>query len=53
MILGATRDEAGHLAGKLSFDDSGRGGPEVALEIDAALPKEFNAARQFRPSSSR
>ncbi|MBL8702750.1 MAG: hypothetical protein JNK67_30495 [Alphaproteobacteria bacterium] len=44
-VFAATRDEAGHLAGKLSFDDGGSGGPKVELEFDAALLKEFTAAR--------
>ena len=41
----ATRNEPGHLAGKLVFDSAGSGGPKVELEFDAPLLKEFTAAR--------
>lgn len=41
----ATRNEPGHLAGKLSFDSAGSGGPKVEIEFDAPLMKTFTAAR--------
>ncbi|MBM3522663.1 MAG: hypothetical protein FJX57_06875 [Alphaproteobacteria bacterium] len=44
-VYTAARNEAGHLSGKLVFDSSGSGGPKVELEFDAALLKEFTAAR--------
>jgi hypothetical protein len=44
-VFTATRNEAGHLAGRLVFDASGSGGPKVELEFDAALLKAFTAAR--------
>jgi len=41
----ASADDPKRLAGKLSFDDSGASGPKVDVEFDAALVKEFKAAR--------
>ena len=38
-------DEPKRLAGKLSFDDTPSSGPKVDVEFDAALVKEFKAAR--------
>jgi hypothetical protein len=38
-------DAAGHLAGKLSFDNTAAGGPRVDAEFDAPLLKEFTLAR--------
>ena len=43
--LRASADDPKRLAGKLSFDDSGASGPKVDVEFDAALVKEFTAAR--------
>jgi hypothetical protein len=43
--LKATVDEPKRLAGKLAFDDTASGGPKVDVEFDAALVKEFKAAR--------
>jgi hypothetical protein len=43
--LKATADEPKRLAGKLAFDDTQSGGPKVDVEFDAALVKEFKAAR--------
>ena len=43
--LRASADDPKRLAGKLSFDDSGASGPKVDVEFDAALVKEFKAAR--------
>ena len=43
--LKATADEPKRLAGKLSFDDTASSGPKVDVEFDAALVKEFKAAR--------
>lgn len=44
-VFAATRNEPTHLAGTLSFDSAGSGGPKVELRFDAALLKEFTAAR--------
>lgn len=44
-VFAATRNEPAHLAGTLTFDSAGSGGPKVALQFDAALLKEFAAAR--------
>jgi hypothetical protein len=38
-------DEPKRLAGKLAFDDTPADGPRVEVEFDAALVKEFKAAR--------
>jgi hypothetical protein len=38
-------DEPGKLAGTLSLDDTGSGGPKVEVEFDAALLKELDKAR--------
>jgi hypothetical protein len=43
--LKTSADDAKHLAGKLSFDDAGAGGPKVDVDFDAALVKEFTQAR--------
>ena len=43
--LRASADDPKRLAGKLSFDDSGASGPKVDVEFDAALVKDFKAAR--------
>ena len=43
--LKATADEPKRLAGKLIFDDTAAGGPKVDVEFDAALVKEYKAAR--------
>jgi hypothetical protein len=43
--LKASADEPKRLAGKLAFDDTQSGGPKVDVEFDAALVKEFKAAR--------
>jgi hypothetical protein len=43
--LKATADEPKRLTGKLSFDDAASSGPKVDVEFDAALVKEFKAAR--------
>ena len=43
--LKAGADEPKRLAGKLSFDDTPSSGPTVDAELDAALVKEFKAAR--------
>jgi hypothetical protein len=43
--LKARSDEPGKLAGTLSLDDSGSGGPKVEVEFDAALLKELDKAR--------
>ena len=43
--LRASAADPERLAGKLSFDDSGASGPKVDVEFDAALVKEFKAAR--------
>ncbi len=41
----AKTDDATHLAGKLSFDDTGSGGPKLDVTFDATLLKELKAAR--------
>ncbi len=43
--LKATADAPKRLTGKLSFDDAASSGPKVDVEFDAALVKEFKAAR--------
>jgi hypothetical protein len=43
--LAATTDDAKKLAGKLTIDDTGSGGPKVTVEFDAPLVKELTAAR--------
>lgn len=43
--LKKTAEDAKHLAGKLSFDDSGAGGPKLDVDFDAPLVKEFTKAR--------
>jgi hypothetical protein len=43
--LAATTDDAKKLAGKLTIDDTGSGGPTVAVEFDAPLVQELTAAR--------
>jgi hypothetical protein len=43
--LKATTDDARRLAGKLSFDAAGRGGPRLEVEFDAPLLKELTRAR--------
>ena len=43
--LTATTDDAKKLAGKLTIDDTGSGGPTVAVEFDAPLVQELTAAR--------
>ena len=43
--LAATTDDAKKLAGKLTIDDTGSGGPQVSVEFDAPLVKELTAAR--------
>ena len=44
-VLKASADEPKRVAGKLVFDDTASGGPKVDVEFDAALVKEFKAAR--------
>ncbi len=44
-VLKITADDTKRLAGKLSFDDSGSGGPKVDVEFDATMTKEFTKAR--------
>ena len=44
-VLKISADDAKHLAGKLSFDDSGMGGPKVDVDFDASFVKEFTKAR--------
>jgi hypothetical protein len=39
--LAATTDDARKLAGKLTIDDTGSGGPQLSVEFDAPLVKEF------------
>ncbi len=41
----AKTNYASHLAGKLAFDNASSQGPKVDVEFDAALLKEFKAAR--------
>jgi len=41
--LTATSNDAKRIAGKLTFDDAGAGGPKVDVEFDAALTKELTA----------
>ena len=43
--LKTTKDEPGRLAGTLHIDDTAFDGPKVEAEFDAALLKEFTAAR--------
>lgn len=43
--LKTTANEAGRLAGSLSFDGTPAGGPRVDVEFDASLLKEFQFAR--------
>ena len=43
--LKASADEPKRLAGKLAFDGARSGGPKVEVEFDAALEKEYKAAR--------
>jgi hypothetical protein len=43
--LKITADDAKHLAGKLSFDDSAMGGPKADVTFDANMVKEFTKAR--------
>ncbi|HEX5035902.1 MAG TPA: hypothetical protein VFX30_01945 [bacterium] len=43
--LKTTTDQPKALAGKLTFDDSGMGGPKVDATFDDALLKEFTQAR--------
>lgn len=43
--LKASADEPKRLAGTLAFDDTASSGPKVDVEFDAALVKEFKAAR--------
>jgi hypothetical protein len=38
-------DEPGHLAGSFTVDATASGGPKIAVDFDAALLKEFQAAR--------
>jgi hypothetical protein len=38
-------DQPRRLAGRLAFDDTPSGGPKVEVEFDAALVKEYKAAR--------
>lgn len=42
-VLKTTANDAKRIAGKLTFDDSGAGGPKVDIEFDAALVKELAA----------
>ena len=42
-MLKTTANEAKRIAGKLTFDDAGAGGPKVDVEFDAALVKEVAA----------
>jgi hypothetical protein len=44
-VLEASADVPKRLAGKLSFDDTASLGRKVDVEFDAALVKEFKAAR--------
>jgi len=43
--LKSSVDDAKHLVGKLSFDDTGAGGPKVDVDFDATFVKEFTKAR--------
>lgn len=43
--LKATADDARRLAGKLTFDAAGQGGPKIDVEFDAPLVKELTRAR--------
>ena len=42
-VLKTTADDAKRIAGKLTFDDAGAGGPKVDVEFDATLTKEVTA----------
>jgi hypothetical protein len=42
-VLKTTADDAKRMAGKLTFDDAGAGGPKVDVEFDATLTKEVTA----------
>ena len=42
-VLKTTANDAKRIAGKLTFDDAGAGGPKVDVEFDAALTKELSA----------
>jgi hypothetical protein len=42
-VLKTTADDAKRIAGKLTFDDAGAGGPKVDIEFDATLTKEVTA----------
>jgi hypothetical protein len=42
-VLKATANDAKRIAGKLTFDDAGAGGPKVDVEFDATLSKEVTA----------
>jgi hypothetical protein len=44
-VLKISADDAKHLAGTLSFDDSAMGGPKVDVTFDANMVKEFTKAR--------
>ncbi|HKY62211.1 MAG TPA: hypothetical protein VJR29_02240 [bacterium] len=44
-VLKVSADDAKHLAGKLSFDDSAMGGPKVDVDFDANFVKAFTKAR--------
>jgi hypothetical protein len=43
--LETSADRPTRLAGRLAFDDTPPGGPKVEVEFDAALLKEYRAAR--------
>lgn len=42
-VLKTTANDGKRIAGKLTFDDAGAGGPKVDIEFDAALTKELTA----------
>jgi hypothetical protein len=42
-VLKTTANDAKRIAGKLTFDDAGAGGPKVDIEFDATLTKEVTA----------
>lgn len=42
-VLNTTANDAKRIAGKLTFDDAGAGGPKADVEFDAALTKELSA----------
>jgi hypothetical protein len=44
-VLQARQNDPTRLAGKLAIDDTAAGGPRISVEFDAALVKEFSAAR--------